>query len=32
MFNFTSLSIENENCYIRVEDPAYLHNYISNLL
>jgi hypothetical protein len=32
MFSFTSLGIENENCYIRVEDPAYLHNYISNLL
>ena len=32
MFSFTSLGIENENCYIRVEDSAYLHNYISNLL
>lgn len=32
MFIFTSLGIENENCYIRVEDPAFLHNYISNLL
>lgn len=32
MFVFTSLGIENEHCYIRVEDPAYLHNYISNLL
>lgn len=32
MFNFTSLGIENENCYIRIEDPSFLHTYISNLL
>ena len=32
MYSFSSLGIENENCYIRIEDPAYLHSYISNLL
>jgi hypothetical protein len=32
MFNFTSLGIENDNCYIRIEDPSFLHTYISNLL
>lgn len=32
MYNFTSLGIENDNCYIRIEDPSFLHTYISNLL
>jgi len=32
MFAFTSLGIENENCYIRIEDPSFLHSYISTLL
>ncbi len=32
MYSFTSLGIENDNCYIRIEDPSFLHTYISNLL